>query len=38
MLIKFSTHEKKLLNCLMVILEFYPNLYTKQNMEKISRS
>ena len=30
----FTNHEKKLSNCLVIILELYLNLNTKQNMEK----
>ena len=33
----FANHEKKLSICLMIILEFYLKLNTKQNMEKISK-
>ena len=29
-------HEKKLLNCLMIILELYLKLNTKQNTEKMA--
>ena len=33
----FTNHEKKLKNCLMISLEFYLRLNTKQNMEKVSK-
>ena len=31
----FTNHEKLLLNCLMIILQLYLRLNTKQNMEKV---
>ena len=34
---RFTNHEKKLANCLMIILELNLKLDTKQNMEKGSK-
>ena len=34
MLKHFLKHGKKLFKCLMIILEFYPKLNTKQKMKK----
>ena len=33
----FTNHEKKLSNCLMIILKLYLDLNIKQNMEKDSK-
>ena len=33
----FTNHEKKLSNCLVIILELHLKLNTKQNMEKVSK-
>ena len=32
-----TNHEKKLSNCLMIILELYLKLNTEQNMDKVSK-
>ena len=34
----FTSHGKKLSNCLMIILQLYMKLNIKQNMEKVSKS